>query len=437
MKIFVSWVVLLAVLMALTSCSMFRPVTDVDDTLPPSDIPESSSSEKAEDTNSPTPGTSDTADTSNTHDTTDPTDTTDTPDTEAPDDPEIPVMSASFVGAGDNLIFYGNVRDAASCAVSGGRAYNFAPTYASVKDTIHSADIAFINQESLMCGDGYAFSYYPRFNGPQDLAYDLAETGFDVVNIANNHMLDKGADGLEATIDFLRTVDGVSLIGGYKSQDEYAQPLVLETNGIRIAFLTYTTFTNLAKSPASSPLVIPYPDDDTVASQLARARELADFVIVSVHWGDEYTFTPNASQKSLANLLAENGADVIIGHHPHVIQPVEYIDRPDGKKTLCVYSLGNFVAEQDHDFTMLGGLISFDIVKIGDTTTAENVVFQPTVYYFNTSFYKNHVYFLKDFTEDLAASHGLAYYGKSITVEKVTEYVKNTISSEFLPEYLK
>ena len=217
MKIFVSWVVLLAVLMAFTSCSMFRPVTDVDDTLPPSDTPESSSSEMAEDTNSPTPGTSDTADTSNTHDTTEPTDRTDTPDTEAPDDPEIPVMSASFVGAGDNLIFYGNVRDAASCAVSGGRAYNFAPTYASVKDTIQSVDIAFINQESLMCGDGYAFSYYPRFNGPQDLAYDLADTGFDVVNIANNHMLDKGADGLEATIDFLRTVDGVSLLGGYKS----------------------------------------------------------------------------------------------------------------------------------------------------------------------------------------------------------------------------
>lgn len=437
MKIFMSWVVMLAVLMALTSCSMFRPVSDVDDVLTPPNASDSDSLDQNINTDLPTPGTSDAVDTSNTPDTTDPVDTTNAPDTEMSDDPEIPTMSASFVGAGDNLIFYGNVRDAASCAVSGGRAYNFAPTYASVKDTIQSADVAFINQESLMCGDGYAFSYYPRFNGPQDLAYDLAETGFDVVNIANNHMLDKGADGLEATIDFWRTVDGVSLLGGYKSQDEYAEPLVVEANGIRIAFLTYTTFTNLAKSPASSPLVIPYPDDDTVTAQLARAHELADFVIVSVHWGDEYTFTPNASQRSLANLLAENGADVIIGHHPHVIQPIEYLERPDGGKTLCVYSLGNFVAEQNHDFTMLGGLISFDIVKIGDTTTAENVVFQPTVYYFNTSFYKNHVYFLSDFTEDLAASHGLAYYGKSITVEKVTEYVKNTISAEFLPEYLK
>ena len=342
--------------------------------------------------------------------------------------------TVSFVGAGDNIVYYGNVRDAASCALPGGRKYNFAPIYSSVSEAIQSADIAFINQETLMCGDGYAFSYYPRFNGPQDMGYDLAELGFDVVNIANNHMLDKGEGGLSSTIDFWRAIDGVTLIGGYKNADEFAEPHVIEVNGIRIAFLSYTFFTNFLTLPASSPLVIPNPDEETVITQIARAHELADYLIVSVHWDEENIFKPNDKQISFAKFLSQYGVDVILGHHPHVIQPIEYIDRPDGGKTLCVYSLGNFVAEMSRDYNMLGGLITFDIVKKGNTVTTENVLFLPTVYYFNTSFYKNHVYFLSDFTEELAKSHGLAYYGRSLTVNGIKKYLTDTISQEFLPE---
>ena len=132
--------------------------------------------------------------------------------------------------------------------------------------------------------------------------------------------------------------------------------------------------------------------------------------------------------------MADLGVDVILGHHPHVIQPIEYLERPDGGRTLCVYSLGNFVAEMSRDYNMLGGLIAFDIVKRGDTLTTENVVFLPTVYYFTTSFYRNHVYFLSDFTEELAASHGLAYYGRSVTISGLKKYLTDTISREFLPE---
>ena len=348
--------------------------------------------------------------------------------------PEEEKKVVSFVGAGDNIVYYGNVRDAASCAVSGGRKYNFAPIYTSVKDTIQNADIAFINQETLMCGDGYAFSYYPRFNGPQDLAYDLRDVGFDVVNIANNHMLDKGESGLAATIDFWNSLEDITLIGGYKSADEFAEPHILEKNGIRIAFLSYTFFTNFLTLPSNSPLVIPNPDEETVIAQIARAHELADFLIVSVHWDEENIFKPNDKQVSFAKLLSEHGVDVILGHHPHVIQPIEYLDRPDGGKTLCVYSLGNFVAEMDRDYHMLGGLITFDIVKQGSTVTTENVVFLPTVYYFTTSFYKNHVCFLEDFTDELAKSHGLAYYNRSITVSGIKKYLTDTISPEFLPE---
>ena len=417
-------VFLAVILSVLCGCTMFRPITETPETT--ADHTETVSSVGESTESVPTVQTDAAATEAITEE---------TPPETLPPEPEI--RTVSFVGIGDNIVYYGNVRDAASCAVEGGRKYNFTPAYTGVADVIRKADISFINQETLMCGDGYAFSYYPQFNGPQDLGYDLAELGFDVVNIANNHMLDKGEAGLKATIDFWSTLDGVTLLGGYISKDDYAEPRILKVNGIEIAFLSYTFMTNGLSLPSSSALVVPYPDDDTVISQLARARQLADYVIVSVHWGDENVFKPNADQRSFAKLLAENGADAILGHHPHVIQPIEWIDRPDGGKTLCVYSLGNFMAEMARDYNMLGGMISFDIVQCGDTITTENVLFTPTVYYFTTSFYKNHVYLMSEFTDALASSHGLAYYGRTLTIPTLKQYLHSTIDDVFLPDTLR
>jgi len=258
------------------------------------------------------------------------------------------------------------------------------------------------------------------------------EVGFDVVNIANNHMLDKGESGLAATIDFWNGLEGVTMIGGYKDQNDYDTIRVVESNGIRVAFLAYTYFTNYLSLPAGSPLVVPYFDEEAAVTQLSRAKELADFVIVSVHWDAENTFTPTQIERDFSSLLAENGADAIIGHHPHVIQPVEWIEREDGGRTLCVYSLGNFATEMKYDYNMLGGMISFDMVLTDGISSIENVEFIPTVYYFNNSFYKNQVYRLSDFTEDLAKSHGISYYGNSLTLEGLRSYLSKTVSDEFM-----
>ena len=119
----------------------------------------------------------------------------------------------SFLGAGDNIVYFGTVRDAQRNGTPDGRKYNFKPIYSEVADLIKNADVSFINQETLMCGDGYQFSYYPFFNGPQDMGHDLVELGFDVVGMANNHMLDKGNAGLEKTIDFWKTLP-VTITGG-------------------------------------------------------------------------------------------------------------------------------------------------------------------------------------------------------------------------------
>lgn len=365
-------------------------------------------------------------------------------ETDSPVSPDAPVTEPhdpvitkiSFLGAGDNIVYYGNVRDAQSKAVSGGRKYNFLPTYSDIADLISQADISFINQETLMSGG--EFSYYPRFNGPQDMGNDLVELGFDIVNIANNHMLDHSASGLSKTIDFWKTLD-VMLIGGYYNSDDFSNIRVYEKSGIKIAFLSYTYGTNGLTKPASSPLYIPYINEEDITVQTKKAKELADLVFVSVHWGEENSFKPSSEQIKYANLMADLGVDVIIGHHPHVIQPVEWLTGKDGNKALCIYSLGNLMAEMARDYNMVGGIISFDIVRTDDEKPViENVLFTPTMFHFPGNFYNNHIYLLEDYTSELAAQHGVkTYYKNSISYDQLIKYVKNTISPEFLPEFYK
>ena len=296
--------------------------------------------------------------------------------------------------------------------------------------------IFYLPYQRHLAGEGWDFSYYPTFNGPQDMGRDLVDLGYDVVSIANNHMLDKGGAGLEATIKFWKSMN-VLMIGGYESEDDYNAVRILEKDGVKIAFLSYTYGTNGITLGSGYNVVIPYLGEATVKSQIETARTQADFVFVSAHWGIEDHFTPSDEQKKYARIMADAGADVILGHHPHVIQPVEWISAEDGRKTLCVYSLGNFMAEQAYDYNMIGGMISFDIVTKGDTRSIENPVFIPTVYYFDTSFYGNCIYLLETFTAAQAASHGIAAYGHYTNLETLRKYVTDTVSPEFLPESFK
>lgn len=347
------------------------------------------------------------------------------------------IKSVSFIGCGDNIVYGGNIKDARLMADNSTRALNFKPMYENVSHIIENADIAFINQENVMAGEGYEISYYPMFNAPRELGYDLVEIGFDVINIANNHMLDKGAIGLERTIDFWKSMD-VLMIGGYEDEDDYNTVRVIESNGIKIAFLSYTYGTNGLTKPASSPLAIPIYKDEDIIRQTADARSKADFVMVSVHWGYEGAFKPNQEQKRIAQLFADCEVDAVIGHHPHVLQPVEWINGKNGNRMLCVYSLGNFMAEQAYDYNMVGGIISFDIVGVGDNRPyIQNVVLHPTVFHFPSSFVGNKVYLMEDYTPELAAVHGVKnYYKHTLTYDGLIKYAKDTIDPEFLPASL-
>lgn len=349
------------------------------------------------------------------------------PDT---DKPELQETRLTFAACGDNIVYYGNVREAAQ--IDG--TYDFRYSYDQIRQTIRDADISFINQENIMA-KSLPLSYYPCFNVPQEVGEAVLDTGFDIVNLANNHMLDKGEKGLREAVDFWRE-SGAFIIGDYLSEDEYNALRIYEKDGVSIAFLSYTYGTNGIYLASSSDIVIPYLDEADITRQVKAARQAADLVFVSVHWGEENLFRPTEEQTRYAALFADLGVDAIIGHHPHVIQPIEWIEGKDGHRTLCVYSLGNLMAEMACDYNMVGGILTFDIVKTAQDSHIENVLFTPTVFYFTRNFYQNIVYFMEDFTAEMAASHGISYYGNSTTVEKLRAYVTKTIGREFLPSYL-
>lgn len=340
---------------------------------------------------------------------------------------------ASFVGCGDNIIYFGTWRDAQSKS-DGTRPYNFKPIYANVQGIISAADIAFINQETV-CSQSFEPESYPQFNSPVDLTFDVMDVGFDVICMANNHMLDKGALGLRESFDNWND-RGACVIGAYEEKDEGRYITYYEKNGIKIAFVAYTYGTNLAEDPANEGLYAPYLKQADIAGDVKEARENSDFVIVSVHWGEEGSMTPSDEQREYARTMAESGADVILGHHPHVLQPIEWLDGADGGKTLCAYSLGNFVHEQARDYNVPGGILSFNIVKEGDDRAKVDAPeFIPTVCHYPSNFYNNTIYFLSDYTEELAASHAVrTYYNNTISLESLKKYVRDTISEEFLKD---
>ncbi len=372
---------------------------------------------------------------------------TGTPDTEL----DVPLeKTVRFLAAGDNIIHECVYLDAKSVAASVGGAeeYYFDLMYSEVEEAISSADIAFVNAEGPLDTD-YAPSGYPNFNAPKEAGAALVNVGFDIINLANNHMLDLySGRGMQGTIDYWKDKP-VTTLGAYESRDDYDNIRIVEKEGVRIALLSYTYGTNGISLGGNTPnLYIPYIDDGEIENQIEKAKGISDLIFVSMHWGDENTMTPNAEQKRLAQLIADSGADVIIGHHSHTLQPIEWIEGKNGNRTLVTYSLGNFLHTQLNSKNLVGGVLIFDIkVKDGEKPTIENPVLVPTVCHYtaNTAvldsldYYKREnlkIYWLSDYTEQLCKSHGSQYWG-NFTLETLRSYVTDTVSPEFLPESFK
>ena len=265
-----------------------------------------------------------------------------------------------IVCAGDNLIH--------QSLLNGTDDYSY--LYDDISDKIKDANIAMVNQETILVDDPGAVSDYPRFGTPVSVGKALTEAGFDVICLANNHALDKGMYGIDTTVRCFNEL-GVKTVGVHSSTDkgqDFRDCITwTEANGIKVAVLAYTDILNGMPLPKEQPYAVEtLKDEQRVINSLKHARDRADAVIVYVHWGEEYEQEVNDRQRYLAKLLSENGADVVIGCHPHVIQETEVIQEESGHETIVYYSLGNFLSAQEKEECKEGLLAEFKVIKKAD-----------------------------------------------------------------------
>lgn len=222
--------------------------------------------------------------------------------------------------------------------------YNFDFLFEHTKDVISEADIALVNQEVILGGTELGVSGYPAFNAPYEVGDALVEAGFDVVLHGTNHALDRGENGIRNALTFWEeNYPQIGVLGIHDSQSDSEEIYVTQINGIDIAILNYTYGTNGISLPADMPYGVDYLEEEKVCQDIEKAQEMADFVIVCPHWGTEYSLEVSSWQQKWTQVFSECGVDLVIGTHPHVIEPIEWITNENGDKMLVYYSLGNYV----------------------------------------------------------------------------------------------
>ena len=278
------------------------------------------------------------------------------------EEPKITETSLSLIMVGDCLI-HGAIYDDAKTTNG---SYDFSKMLELVKPIIQSYDLAFYNQESILGGVELGLSSYPRFNAPKEVGDAFLDLGFNLVSLANNHTLDKGKSGIYSSLNYWQGKENVMTAGTYSSEENRITPNIMEKNGITYALLAYTTTTNGLTPFKDEPYLITVYDEELVKADIERLRDKVDLLMVSMHWGEEYTHNPTEEQKIISEYLASLNVDIIIGHHPHVVQPIDFIGN-----TMVIYSLGNFIASQ-YGINKLTGLMAGVTVKkttIDDQTT--------------------------------------------------------------------
>lgn len=283
--------------------------------------------------------------------------------------------------------------------------YNFDFVYDNLKEKISSYDLAIINQETVFVDDYSNVSSYPCFGTPKECGDALINAGFDVVLGATNHSYDKRESGVLSTVNYWREHPEITFIGMYDNEEDYKNVTIVENNNIKIAMLNYTYGLNGFVIPDEKYyLVDTLYDKDKIQNDIEYAEENADITIVFPHWGNEYVYDETANQKEWAEFFTQHGADIIIGAHPHVVEPVKEIISENGNKSICYYSLGNFVSGQNEKPRILGGMATLNIRKIIDDGNVSVEItdnnFIPCVTHYNSQ--EHTVYLLEDYTDELA-----------------------------------
>ena len=243
--------------------------------------------------------------------------------------------------------------------------YDFKDMFSYIKSMIKDYDLKYVNQESIIGGPTFKYTGYPTFNAPDAIGNDLIDIGFNVFSLANNHAYDKGETAILYSNKYWKSKN-VIVAGTYSSLEERDNIKVYEKNGLKYAFLSYTTSLNGYQLSSDKNYLVNMYSNDKVKADVDKIKDKVDIVMVAMHWGEEYTNTPTSSQKEIAKYLSDIGVDLVIGSHPHVVQPIEYINN-----TLVIYSLGNFISNQ---LVLglnpaIGLMVGIDIIKENDKLT--------------------------------------------------------------------
>ena len=354
-------------------------------------------------------------------------------------------QSLNIIMVGD-ILLHTPVEEAAKDDETGN--YDFSFIFDNTRDRINAADIAIVNQEVIIGGEALGISGYPTFNAPFEIGDALNDAGFDVVCHATNHALDRGKNGIINCLDFWRTKYPDMLITGIYDNEEDASAEsipVIEKNGIKIAILNYTYGTNGIEAPSDMPYAVSMLRKERVVAQLDKAEQIADFTIVCPHWGTEYNLGISSEQKKWTEIFREHGADAVIGTHPHVIEPLVFLEDEDtdnitnnhGNGDMPVYySLGNFVNWTAGTGTgvanrMVGGMASINISRKDDK--------EVSIDDFNVESYVCHVksgdgnvtvYPLIDYSEQMAFENEIRIQDSSFSKEYCDRLVEKVYGDQ-------
>ena len=305
--------------------------------------------------------------------------------------------------------------------------YDFSYVFDNISSYTKTADICIGNLETSFAGEDRGYSNYPTFNSPDSLADSLKSIGVDVLSTAGNHALDMGFSGLSRTIDVLDKAD-ISHLGTYKTQEDQDKVLIKYVKGVKIAFIDYTYGTNGISVPSDKKFCINLIDKDLIKKHIETAKnQNADMIVACMHWGTEYQTKQNSEQEELADFLFQNGVNVIIGNHPHVIQPMEKrtVTLEDGstRDGFVVYALGNFICDQNAVNTRDSIILNLKITKHTDgSITIDNYDYVP-IYMYKDSSVSKHKMKILDINKTI-------YNYENNLDDSITEKIYNLMKTE-------
>jgi poly-gamma-glutamate capsule biosynthesis protein CapA/YwtB (metallophosphatase superfamily) len=283
------------------------------------------------------------------------------------------------VAAMGDMLAHDSINQNAQTANGG---YDYAPFFSPVRGSYSDADIVFCNQEGLSSGAEFGISGYPAFNAPEQFAIDLKNAaGCNAISLANNHINDKGQAAINKTLDVWDSLQPLLISGAARSPEEQQEISYTTINGISVALVAFAQYSNNGSVTPYGQNI--YGNEALLTSLVTTARNNADAVMVSMHWGTENSATVDNNQKTYAQLLADLGVDVVIGTGPHVLQPATWLSRADGHRTLVWYSIGNLLSTQLTLDQRIGGIAEWDFVRDPAGVVVANPRFIPTFMSYN------------------------------------------------------